>query len=92
MAEPSDTRKPANGRINSDGSGIIADSIAIAIIDAEIADGPVERRQERDDDLVDEREHAAHGPRSGNSWPDHGPRQDSRTRRRPSSRATILAA
>jgi len=26
----SETRKPANGRISSDGSGIIADSIAIA--------------------------------------------------------------
>ena len=32
IAVGSETRKPANGRISSEGSGIIADSIAIAII------------------------------------------------------------
>ena len=54
----SDTRKPANGRISSEGSGIIADSIAMATQDAEVADGAVQAVQERDDDLVDEREQA----------------------------------
>ena len=32
VAVGSETRKPANGRISSEGSGIIADSIAIAAI------------------------------------------------------------
>ena len=54
----SDTRKPANGRISSEGSGTIADSMAIATHHAEVADGAVQAVEERDDDLVDEREQA----------------------------------
>ena len=57
----SDTRNPAYGRISSEGSGIIADSMAIASMHAEVADGAVQAVEERDDDLVDEREQA--GPR-----------------------------
>ena len=62
IAVGSETRNPANGRISSEGSGIIADSIAIASPDAEVPDRAVEAGQERDDDLVDEREHGPAGP------------------------------
>ncbi len=54
----SEIRKPAYGRISSDGSGTIADLDRHRDQHAEIADGAVQAIQERDDDLVDECEHA----------------------------------
>ena len=52
-----ETRNPANGRISSEGSGIIAEFDRHRRPDAEVPDRAVEAGQERDDDLVDEREH-----------------------------------
>ena len=50
----------------SDGSGIMADSIAMATSDAQVADAAVQVLEERDDDLVDE-VRARVAPRPGRS-------------------------
>ena len=57
LASGSRPGSPANGRISSEGSGIIADSIAIAAPTPRYPTAPYRLVQERDDHLVDEREH-----------------------------------